>query len=251
MDWFETSEGPTDPRQQEGDSWTHLNRAAETWGAEQILRWAFHTYKTNVAVASAFGAEGVVVIDIAAQVCRALRVFCVDTQFLFPETYELAARLEQRYGLHIEWVYPALSPDQQSIVHGRELWRRSADACCDIRKTQPLARKLRELRAWITAIRREQTTARSQAPKVAWDEKFGLLKINPIADWTTTMVWDYIRRHHLLYNSLHDQNYPSIGCTHCTRPIAPGEEARAGRWSGLQKKECGMHDGNPLVPGSV
>jgi phosphoadenosine phosphosulfate reductase len=246
MDWSGTSEDVTDSLPQDSESWERVNRAAEKWSAPQILRWAFQKYKTNVAVASAFGAEGVVLIDIAAQVCRTFRLFCVDTQFLFPQTYELAARLEQRYGLRIEWVYPTLSPDQQEMIHGSQLWRRSADACCNLRKTRPLARKLRELSAWVTAIRREQTSARSKAAKVAWDEKFGLVKINPIADWTTTMVWDYIRRHHLPYNSLHDSNYPSIGCTHCTRPIEPGEELRAGRWSGLRKNECGMHDSNPL-----
>ena len=108
--------------------------------------------------------------------------------------------------------------------------------------------KLSELRAWITSIRRDQTSFRAGAHKVEWDEKFQLVKINPLADWTSQMVWKYIVRHKVPYNPLHDRNYPSIGCTHCTRAIKPGEDPRAGRWSGFQKTECGLHASSSQAP---
>jgi phosphoadenosine phosphosulfate reductase len=110
-----------------------------------------------------------------------------------------------------------------------------------MRKVEPLRRKLDELRAWISSIRRDQTAERASTSKIEWDEKFGLVKINPLADWSYSQVWQYIRDHETPYNSLHDLNYPSIGCTHCTRAVLPGEDERAGRWSGLSKTECGLH----------
>jgi phosphoadenosine phosphosulfate reductase len=106
---------------------------------------------------------------------------------------------------------------------------------------EPLRKKLSGLRAWMTSIRRDQTASRANARRVEWDEKFGLVKINPLVDWSSEMVWNYIHRHKVPYNPLHDRNYPSIGCTHCTRAVLPGEDPRAGRWSGFQKTECGLH----------
>ncbi len=132
-------------------------------------------------------------------------------------------------------------------MYGAALWERNPDQCCNLRKIEPLRRKLRELRAWITSIRRDQTTARAGAGKVEWDEKFGLMKINPIADWSSKQVWQYIRQHNVPYNALHERSYPSIGCTHCTRAVRPGEDPRAGRWSGSSKTECGLHIIQPLT----
>jgi len=123
------------------------------------------------------------------------------------------------------------------------LWSRNPDACCNLRKVEPLRRKLSELKGWVTAVRRDQTKNRANTGKVEWDEKFQLVKVNPLADWTTRMVWDYVHKHNVLYNPLHDQNFPSIGCTHCTRAVQAGEDARAGRWAGFQKTECGLHVG--------
>jgi phosphoadenosine phosphosulfate reductase len=192
-------------------------------------------------MASGFGAEGMVLIDMASRVSPNLPIFTIDTDFLFPETYELIRRVEKRYNLRIERVRSVLTPEQQDLAHGPALWSRSPDQCCALRKVEPLRAKLSGLRAWITAIRRDQTADRAAAGKVEWDTKFGLYKINPIADWSSQMVWEYIHQNHVLYNPLHDRNYPSIGCTHCTRPIQIGEDARAGRWSGFEKTECGLH----------
>ena len=128
------------------------------------------------------------------------------------------------------------------------MWTVDPDQCCALRKVAPLKDKLANLRAWITAIRRDQTAARASARKVEWDHKFQLVKINPIADWTTKDVWHYLHEHDVPYNPLHDANYTSIGCTHCTRAVRPGEDPRAGRWAGFQKTECGLHiAGKPVA----
>jgi phosphoadenosine phosphosulfate reductase len=225
----------------------HLQIAAETWTPQQVLGWAFSTFGDSVAISSAFGAEGMVLIDIASRVRKNFRLFTLDTEFLFPETYSLMDRVEQRYGVAIERVYPLLSPEEQERTHGLALWQRNPDQCCNMRKVEPLRRKLGELSAWITSIRRDQTAARSAAGKIEWDEKFGLVKINPIADWSSKQVWQYIREHDTPYNALHDLGYPSIGCTHCTRAVHPGEDPRAGRWSGSSKTECGLHIIQPVM----
>ena len=219
---------------------------AETWTPDRALKWAFDTFGNRVAISSAFGAEGMVLIDIASHLHPDFRLFTIDTEFLFPETYNLMDRIEERYGISIERVYSALSPDEQDHAHGAALWTRNPDACCNLRKVEPLRRKLGELSAWITSIRRDQTSARSTASRVEWDAKFGLMKINPIVDWTSKQIWRYIHDHDVPYNELHDQNYPSIGCTHCTRAVRPGEDPRAGRWPGFSKTECGLHLIEPL-----
>ena len=223
-----------------------LHLTAESWGPQQVLAWAFETFGNRVAISSAFGAEGMVLIDMASRVHEDFRLFTVDTEFLFPETYSLMDRIEQKYEIKIERVFSLLTPEEQERIHGASLWGSDPDQCCNLRKVEPLRRKLGELDAWITSIRRDQTSFRKAAGKIQWDEKFELAKINPIADWTSKQVWSYLREHDVPYNSLHDQNYPSIGCTHCTRAIRPGEDPRAGRWPGLVKTECGLHVIEPL-----
>lgn len=223
------------------ESISALRIAAETWSPTQVLQWAFQTFGDAVAISSAFGAEGMVMIDIASRVQENFRLFTLDTEFLFPETYNLMDRVEQKYGVTIERVLPLISPEEQERALGDALWQRDPDQCCNIRKVEPLRRKLSELQAWITSIRRDQTTARASAGKIEWDEKFGLVKINPLADWSSRQVWQYIREHDVPYNALHDLSYPSIGCTHCTRAVRAGENPRAGRWAGYSKTECGLH----------
>jgi len=218
-----------------------LQIAAEAWRPERVLEWAFDTFGEGVAISSAFGAEGMALIDIASRVRHNFRLFTLDTEFLFSETYNLMDQVEQKYGVTIERVYPLNSPEEQERVHGPALWQRNPDQCCNLRKVEPLRRKLSELQAWITSIRRDQTATRAGAGKIEWDQKFGLVKINPIADWSSKQVWQYIREHDVPYNDLHERNYPSIGCTHCTRAVRPGEDPRAGRWAGLSKTECGLH----------
>jgi phosphoadenosine phosphosulfate reductase len=221
---------------------------AENWNPQRVLSWAFETYGNEVAISSAFGAEGMVLIDMASRARKDFRVFTVDTEFLFPETYNLIDRIEQKYEIKIERVFSLHSPEEQERIHGAALWASDPDRCCNLRKVEPLRRKLGTLRAWVTSIRRDQTSFRKDARKIEWDEKFGLVKVNPIADWSSKQVWRYLVEHGVPYNSLHDQNYPSIGCTHCTRAIRPGEDPRAGRWPGTAKTECGLHVIGPLMP---
>jgi phosphoadenosine phosphosulfate reductase len=221
--------------------------AAEHWNAQQVLRWSFEKFGSNVAISSAFGAEGMTLIDMASRIRPGFRLFTLDTEFLFPETYNLMDQIEQRYDVRIEKVYSLLSPQEQERQHGAALWSRDPNLCCELRKVEPLRRKLGELEAWITSIRRDQTQSRAGAGKIEWDEKFGLVKVNPIADWSHKQVWRYLHEYKVPYNPLHDQNFPSIGCTHCTRAIRPGEPSRAGRWPDFAKTECGLHVIEPVV----
>ena len=223
------------------DSLDQIGIAAESWKPEEVLAWAFDTYGENVAIATGFGVEGMALLDVASRVNPDLKVFTGDTEFLFPETYDLMDRVEEKYGIKVERLYSQLTPEEQEIEHGPKLWARNPDQCCALRKVEPLQRKLATLDAWVTAIRRGQTSDRAGVRKVDWDEKFNLVKISPLADWTREMVWNYVIRHEVPYNPLHDRNYPSIGCTHCTRAVLPGEDPRAGRWSGFRKTECGLH----------
>ena len=218
---------------------------AEGWKPEQVLSWAFATYGQNVALATGMGVEGMVLTDIAWRINPGVKVFTGDTEFLFPETYDLMDRVEEKYGIKIERLYSDLTPEEQERERGPRLWARDPDQCCNLRKVEPLRRKLATLDAWITAIRRNQTSERAGVLKVDWDPKFNLIKICPLADWTREMVWGYALKHEVPYNPLHDRNYPSIGCTHCTRAVQPGEDARAGRWSGFGKTECGLHTPEP------
>ena len=223
-----------------------VQHAAESWSPHHALTWAFETFGARVAISSAFGAEGMVLIDMASHTGKDFRLFTIDTEFLFPETYNLMDRIEEKYGITIEKVVSVLSPEEQEHTHGTALWARDPDRCCSLRKVEPLRRKLGELSAWITSIRRDQTSVRSSARRIEWDAKFELVKINPIVDWTSKQVWRYIHDHDVPYNELHNQDYPSIGCTHCTRAVRPGEDARAGRWPGFAKTECGLHIIEPL-----
>ncbi len=234
--------------QMETETMKDLLREIELWqdqaersSAEQLLHWASERFGSRMAIASSFGGDAVVLIDIAARTVKNLRVFTLDTDFLFPETYELIGRVQNKYGIQVERTRPSLSPREQATRYGDALWSREPDLCCQIRKVDPLKAKVAELDAWVSGIRRDQTPARSKAKKLEWDAHFGLVKLNPLADWTSAQVWDYIRMHHLPYNTLHDRNYTSVGCTQCTRPVQLGEDPRAGRWTGFKKTECGLH----------
>jgi phosphoadenosine phosphosulfate reductase len=218
-----------------------IKSLAESWKPEQVLAWAFATYGENVEVATGFGVEGMALLDMAFRVNPDLKVFTGDTEFLFSETYDLIDRVEEKYGIKVERLYSDLTPEDQERAYGKALWASDPDQCCALRKVEPLRRKLLTLDAWMTAIRRDQTRDRATIRKVDWDPKFNLVKISPLADWTREMVWNYVVRNNVPYNPLHDLNYPSIGCTHCTRAVQPGEDHRAGRWPGLNKTECGLH----------
>jgi len=219
---------------------TDLQADAERWNAQQSLRWGLSQFGQSLALASSFGAEDVVLIDMASRLSK-FRVFTLDTDFLFPETYALIDAIEARYAVQVERTRSELTPEAQAAQYGPALWASRPDACCQLRKVEPLKKKLAGLAAWVTGVRRDQAPTRANTRKLEWDAKFGLVKLNPLADWTSSQVWDYIRENNVPYNPLHDRDYPSIGCTYCTRPVQPGEDPRAGRWSGFNKTECGLH----------
>ncbi|HXH07808.1 MAG TPA: phosphoadenylyl-sulfate reductase [Vicinamibacterales bacterium] len=216
--------------------------------APDLLRWALDTFGSRIALAASFGAEDVVLVDMLARLSREARVFTLDTGRLPQETYDLMDRIRERYALELEVFCPAAEAVESMVRrHGANLFYRSVELrklCCGVRKVEPLARALAGLDAWITGLRREQAPTRRRIARIEWDEEHGLLKLNPLADWTWDDVWAYIRRHDVPYNALHDRGYPSIGCACCTRAVAPGEDPRAGRWwweADRSATECGLH----------
>lgn len=225
----------------EKEAW--INKMAielEDATAQEVIQVALETFP-NLTFACSFGAEDVAIVDMLHKINPTANVFYLDTDFHFPETYETRDRLLEAYGLNFTRVSPMLTPEEQAAAHGESLWLQDPNQCCNIRKVEPLTRILSQYDAWITGIRRDQAPTRANAKKVEYDSKFGLVKFNPIAAWTWDDVWNYIRENNVIYNPLHDRNYPSIGCSYCTRQVLDGEDPRAGRWSGTEKVECGLH----------
>ncbi|PSR22558.1 MAG: phosphoadenylyl-sulfate reductase [Sulfobacillus acidophilus] len=207
-----------------------------------ILRWAYQTFGDRVTIASSFGVEDVVLIDLATRVYPRPDVFFLDTDLLFHQTYQTMQDVTRRYPIAMRRIRAGLSLAQQAQQYGEALWERDPDQCCFLRKVSSLNRALDGYEAWITGMRREQSATRAHIGVVEWDEKRQLVKINPLALMTTGALWEWVRLNHVPYNPLHDQGFPSIGCMPCTRAVAAGEDARAGRWSGFSKKECGLHE---------
>lgn len=224
-----------------------LSEIVEAMQADEAIRWALDNYHPRAAFASSFGAEDVVVGDMVLSVRPEARIFTLDTGRLHEETHEVADRVRERYGVAIETHFPDRgSVERLMREKGPFSFRASVDnrkECCEIRKIAPLRAALHGLELWITGLRREQSMTRTAVRRLEWDETFGLLKLNPIADWTSDQVWDYIRAHDLPYNALHDRGFPSIGCAPCTRAVRPGEDVRSGRWwwEAPEGKECGLH----------
>ena len=209
---------------------------AEPLSAEELVAWGVERFHPSLALACSFQKEEAVLLDLLLTVQPDARVFALDTGVLFDETYETWRRVEERYGVQIEpFAGPTLA--EQAAQHGEALWASRPDQCCALRKLEPLSRALSGLEAWITGVRREQSPTRAGARKLEWDERHGLWKLNPLADWTEKQLWARITERDLPYNPLHDIGYESIGCTHCTQPGA----GRAGRWAGNEKTECGLH----------
>ena len=211
---------------------------------EEVLRWAVDRYADRLTFATGFGAEGCVLIDLIGRHRLPIDLFTLDTGVLFPETRALWRRLEARYGLTIRGVRPEPVAGEMkgaSLDPADRLWERDPDTCCARRKVLPLAAELQRVDAWITAIRRDQTPQRANAPVVGWDAKFEIAKVNPLVAFTRGDVWQYLLANDVPYNPLHDRGYPSIGCWPCTSPVQAGEDDRAGRWRGTARTECGLH----------
>ena len=200
----------------------------EPLGAQEVLEHMVREFHPRLAVACSFQKEASVILDMLVRIEPSARFFVLDTGVLFEETYETWRRVEERYGITIdryrgEWV--------------DRLWERDPDACCGMRKVKPLEDALSRVDAWITGLRRDQSPARADTPKLGWDPRHGKWKAAPLADWTDKDVWRYIAEHDVPYNPLHDEGYDSIGCAPCTLPGS----GRAGRWAGSDKTECGLH----------
>lgn len=213
---------------------------------QEIVNCAVSTYGEKLTMATAFGPEGCCLLHMIAQVRDQTGlvpdIFNLDTGYQFSETLELRERIQQRYGLSIRLVSATETTTQLEARFGGPLHQTNPDQCCHLRKVVPLRDAVQGFAAWMTAIRRDQTPQRAGAPIVGPETKFPhLVKINPLANWTKTQVWDYIKQHEIPYNPLHDQGFPSIGCQPCTRAIKAGEDDRAGRWAETSKKECGIH----------
>lgn len=225
-----------------------LNREFETSPPQDILAWASQNLGSSVALATSFQVQGMVLVDMFARTDPEARIFTLDTGRLHSHTYDAMERTREKYDINIEVLFPDRTEVEEMVTsHGVNLFYKSVENrrfCCQVRKTNPLNGFLKTLDAWITSIRADQTEQRADSMKFEIDYLHGkMLKINPILDWTTDQVWDYIRKNDVPYNKLHDMGYPSIGCAPCTRAVEEGEDPRAGRWWWEQgsDKECGIH----------
>jgi phosphoadenosine phosphosulfate reductase len=221
----------------------------EDKSATEVLKWAINAYAPKIALASSFGAEDVILIDMMVKINKEkAKIFTLDTGRLNQETYDVMDAIRKKYDIQIEVYFPEQRETEEMVkIKGMNLMYESVEnrkLCCEIRKVHPLNRALSKLDGWITGLRREQAITRANIYKLEIDSSHGnIAKINPLADWTNEMIWDYIHKNNVPYNKLHDIGYPSIGCEPCTRAVHRGEDPRAGRWwwEDATQKECGLH----------
>ena len=208
---------------------------------QQILQYAVERFAPNFTMATAFGPEGMTIIHMLSTIAPETPIFNLDTGYQFKETLDLRERVKEKYGIEVEYKLPDTTVEQYEAMHGGPLYKTNPNQCCFDRKLRVLHEAAKGKHAWASAIRRDQSPDRAKAPIVGWDRKFQLVKISPLANWTKKEVWSLINDEDIPYNPLHDQGYSSVGCFPCTRSVQPGEDERAGRWSGFQKTECGLH----------
>lgn len=224
-----------------------LNNRLQHSAPEEVLQYFLLEFEGKVALSSSLGSEDQVLSHMLARIAPQARIFTLDTGRLFPESYDLIHRTQERYGIKIQVYFPANGDVEPMVAEkGINLFYASIEnrkQCCHVRKIIPLQRALSGLDAWICGLRREQSPTRDAVNMVEWDEVNGLIKVNPLADWTNDQVWEYIHANKVPYNPLHDKGFVSIGCQPCTRAIMPGEDQRAGRWwwENPETKECGLH----------
>ena len=217
------------------------NAELEAATPQEILCWSLTRFAPKFTMATAFGPEGMVILHMLSEIDQSTPVFNLDTGYQFKETLELREEVIRRYGMTVELKRADTTVEEYEKQHGGPVYRDNPDQCCFHRKVQVLEKAVIGYHAWASAIRRDQSPDRANAPIVGWDKKFGLVKVSPLANWTKPMVWKFITDHDVPYNPLHDQGFTSIGCFPCTRAVTAGEDERAGRWSGFAKTECGLH----------
>lgn len=218
-----------------------FNAELATASPREILSWAVDRFFPRLCMATAFGAEGCLLIHYLAQIQPKVYLFNLDTGYQFPETLALRDRIAERYGIEVELRRPRTTVPEYEAQHGGPVYRTNPDQCCFDRKLSVLKEAVVGYDAWISGIRADQSEDRARASIVSWDKKFNLVKVSPLLNWTKQDVWRVIVAEDVPYNPLHDQGYPSIGCWPCTRAVMFGEDERAGRWSGTAKRECGLH----------
>lgn len=219
----------------------YLAAQFEDKSIEEVLAWAVPQFAPHIAMTSSFGAEGVVLMDHLVKLGLKLPVIYLDTGYHFAETNELKDRLQDHFGLEIIVQQAALTVEEQAVQYGDNLYERDSDACCRMRKVEPLKQALSNLDAWLAALRRDQSPSRANIQVVEWNAKHNLVKLNPLATWTRKDVWNYTLKHKLPYHRLYDEGYTSIGCWPCTKRVEAGAHERSGRWAGQGKVECGIH----------
>jgi len=223
------------------DEIRHLNEQFEEAEPYSVLKWIWENFGDEAAMGTGFGPSGILLTHIVAKSDFDLPIFYLDTGLFFSETYKLRDELEKKFDLSFVRVSTDLSVKDQEIEYGSELWKRNPNKCCFLRKVLPLKNYMADKKVWITGVRRSQSDTRKDTQLFEWDPLNEVIKVNPLATWTTQDVWAYIRLNELPYNPLHDDGYPSIGCIPCTHRVQPGDHERAGRWGGLDKTECGIH----------
>jgi phosphoadenosine phosphosulfate reductase len=212
----------------------------EALPAEDVIRWAYEEWGGKLCLSCSWQKQSSVLVHMVSELDLDIDVIELDTHLFFKESYETRERIVQRYGLKL--VVPEIvTIAEQHRAEGPNLWERDPDRCCHLRKVEPLIRVLKPYDAWVSGVRRDQSPSRAHARKVERSERYGVWKIQPLADWSEKDVWAYIMDNDIPYNPLHDVGYRSIGCIPCTRPTRPDEEERAGRWAGSDKLECGIH----------
>jgi phosphoadenosine phosphosulfate reductase len=224
-----------------------LNKEFRGQNTEEVIKAMLERFKGKIALASSMGAEDQVLTDMVLNADKNADIFTLDTGRVFPETYDLIQRTNSRYGINIRVMFPDHKRIEEMVnSKGINLFYDSVEnrkLCCHIRKIEPLQRALSTLDVWITGLRRSQSVTRTHGQMIEWDENNGLIKFNPLIEWSEEDVWDYIHENNVPYHRLHDKGFPSIGCQPCTRAIEPGEDVRAGRWwwENPELKECGLH----------
>ncbi len=214
----------------------------ETATPEEIIAWAHQRYASHLTMATAFGPEGCVILSMLAEIAPETYVFNLDTGYQFQQTLDLRDTIARKYGIEVDMLQPELTVPEYEALHNGPLYKTNPTQCCFDRKIKLLQQGVRGKHAWMSGIRRDQSSDRAAAAIVGWDKKFQLVKISPLANWTKQDVWKRIISADVPYNPLHDQGYPSIGCWPCTRSVTAGEtDERSGRWSGTAKTECGLH----------
>ena len=224
-----------------------INQLLSGKTSTEVLKWFLTEFNGKVAFSTSLGVEDQVITHIIAGIDKSAGIFTLDTGRVFPETYDLMDITAKKYNLTIRVMFPDASKVEEMVnAKGINLFYESIENrkhCCNIRKIEPLKRAFSGLDAWICGLRREQSVTRKDLQLVEWDEMNGLIKVNPLIDWTEEQVWDFIKLYNVPYNKLHDDGFPSIGCQPCTRAILPGEDVRAGRWwwENPETRECGLH----------